>query len=78
MFREDKNKPIFVAVCDATKVRSIPLNGFGGSKRGREKAKRFGEAAKRWMETYCFGAVEEYDVVWVGDSCISHCTGIKL
>lgn len=69
-FGEDKNKPIFVSVGDASKVKSIPMNGFGFSKRAKERAARFVDSAKTWVDVYCFVKKYEFDSVWVdGDAC---------
>lgn len=76
-FGEDKNKPIFVSVGDASKVKSIPMNGFGFSKRAKERAKRFVDACDRWVETFCLAKRFEYDAVWVGEGYCSHLVGIR-
>ena len=76
-FGEDKNKPIFVTVGDASKVKSIPMNGFGYSKRAKEKAKRFVDACDRWVETYCPAKRFEYDSVWVDGDIVSHGVNIN-
>ena len=76
-FGEDKNKPIFVTVGDASKVKSIPMNGFGCSKRAKERAKRFVDACNRWVETYCLAKRFEYDAVWVGEDGCYHMVGIR-
>lgn len=76
-FGEDKNKPIFVTVGDASKVKSIPMNGFGYSKRAKEKAKRFVDACDRWVETYCPAKRFEYDSVWVDGEVVSHGVNIN-
>jgi len=77
VFGEDKNKPIFVAVGDASKVRSIPMNGFGYSKRAKEKAARFLAASRDWMNAHCFTQRCEYDSVWVDGEVVSHCVNIN-
>ena len=76
-FGEDKNKPIFVAVGDASKVKSIPMNGFGYSKRAKEKAARFVAASKAWMNAHCPTERCEYDAVWVDGEVVSHGVNIK-
>ena len=76
-FGEDKNKPIFVTVGDASKVQSIPMNGFGYSKRAREKAAKFVAASKTWMDAHCFTKRCEYDAVWVDGNVISHGVNIN-
>ena len=72
IFGEDKNKPIFVSLADATKVKFIPPDGFGSSKAGRERARHFVEGIQRWMDSYCFNPSAEYDVLWVGKGCFHH------
>ena len=76
-FGEDKNKPIFVAVGDASKVQSIPMNGFGYSKRAKDRAAKFVNSAKRWMDVYCLSKTHEYDAVWVDGEVVSHGVNIK-
>ena len=77
VFGEDKNKPIFVAVGDASKVQSIPMNGFGYSKRAKDRAAKFVDSAKRWMDVYCLSKTHEYDAVWVDGEVVSHGVNIK-
>ena len=78
VFGEDKNKPIFVTVGDATKVRSIPLNGFGYSKRAKEKAARFLQAIKAWMSAHCLDNRFGMDAVWVDEMSFSHALDIAI
>jgi uncharacterized membrane protein len=77
VFGEDKNKPIFVAVGDASKVQSIPMNSFGYSKRAKDRAARFVAASKNWMNAYCFTKRCEYDAVWVDGEVVSHGVNIS-
>ena len=76
-FGEDKNKPIFVTVGDASKVQSIPMNGFGYSKRAKDKAAKFVAASKAWMNAHCLTKRCEYDSVWVDGEVISHGVNIN-
>ena len=76
-FGEDKNKPIFVTVGDASKVQSIPMNGFGYSKRARDKAAKFVAASKAWMDAHCLTKRCEYDAVWVDGEVVSHGVNIN-
>ena len=76
-FGEDKNKPIFVTVGDASKVQSIPMNGFGYSKRAKDKAAKFVAASKAWMNAHCPTERCEYDAVWVDGEVVSHGVNIK-
>lgn len=72
-FGEDKNIPIFVTVFDATKVKVIPMNGFGYSKKAKAKAAQFIEAVKHYMSVYYFGDYRaRCDAVYVEKDLISH------
>jgi len=77
VFGEDKNKPIFVTVGDASKVQSIPMNGFGYSKRAKDKAAKFVAASKAWMNAHCPTERCEYDAVWVDGEVVSHGVNIN-
>ena len=73
MFGDDHNLPIFVAVFDASKVKSIPMNGFGYSQKAKEKAERFVGAARNWLKASAFGRIQtRCDAVYVNGDVISH------
>ena len=73
MFGNDNNLPIFVAVFDASKVKSIPMNGFGYSKIAKEKAERFVTAAKNWLNAHVFGRIQtRCDAVYINGDSVSH------
>lgn len=73
MCGNDHNLPIFVAVFDASKVKSIPMNGFGYSQKAKEKAERFVGAARKWIKTFIFGRIQtRCDAVYVNGDVIFH------
>lgn len=73
MFGNDNNLPIFVAVFDASKVKSIPMNGFGYSKMAKAKAERFATAARNWLNAHTFDCIHRRcDAVYINGDFVSH------
>ncbi len=67
---------VVITVLDSTNIRSIPMNGFGNTKKGTTLAAATKRLVKLWMDEN-----PRFDALWISNGntrCYSHITNINI